>query len=423
MDIQLNKAQYFDQENVKMSIILDNYCLKPEGYIEGSINIIPKLKGEIKLKEPKIILTLTQYEFFDYINKEKDLSTKQKEHNKQHQEIIFKKEAKLEIENNKISCTLQIPIKVSIPKNDKLLPTFNLKNKDITAGIRHIFTINFPEINSITSIGVLFSELNEKKENSQNDNTLYINEQINKMGLINKCKISYCIRLAKNAYNYNEDINMKIMVDSSSLQETKIDNIKIKLQRKIIIFGYTVNSDFRYSLNEKIFEKNELNDLSKQKTNVYELEYTFPKLNENNFNETEIEQYVHFNENIIDKNWDDKVLAPTVKGYFFSCEYKIKIRTILDSSLITTKKIDCPIQIYFSDDYFNQFKLTFKHDEEDVKFGSFIIIQNKDKDNKKEEIGKNNNNINNLELKDEIKEEKEKKEEKENADNKIEKKE
>ena len=69
MDIQLNKAQYFDQENVKMSIILDNYCLKPEGYIEGSINIIPKLKGEIKLKEPKIILILTQYEFFDYINK------------------------------------------------------------------------------------------------------------------------------------------------------------------------------------------------------------------------------------------------------------------------------------------------------------------------------------------------------------------
>ena len=421
MDIQLNKAQYFSQENVKMSIILDKYCLKPEGFIEGSINITPKLKGEIKLKEPKIILTLTQYEFFDYINKEKDLSSKQKEHNKQHKEIIFKKEAKLEIENNKITCTLQIPIKVSIPKNDKLLPTFNLKNKDIIAGIRHIFTINFPEINSITSIGVIFSELNEKKENPQNNNnTLFINEQINKMGLINKVKISYCIRLAKNVYNYNEDINMKIMVDSSSLQETKIKNIKIKLQRKIIIFGYTVNSDFRYSLNEKIFEKNELNDLSKQNSNIYELEYTFPKLNENNFNEKEIEQYIHFNENIIDKNWDEKILAPTVKGYFFSCEYKIKIRTILDSSLITTKKIDCPIQIYFSDDYFNKFKLTFKHDEEEVKFGSFIIIQNKDKDNKKEEIDKNINNNNNIQLKDEIKEEKEKKEENEN--NKIEKK-
>ena len=47
---------------------------------------------------------------------------------------------------------------------------------DIIVDIRHIFTINYPEINSITSIGVLLSELNKKKENSHNDNTLYINE-------------------------------------------------------------------------------------------------------------------------------------------------------------------------------------------------------------------------------------------------------
>ena len=152
MENQLNKQKYFHQENVKMSIVLDNYCIKPEGYIEGSIILTPILKGDIKLKEPKILLTLIQYEFFDYINKEKELSNKQKENNKQHKEIIFNKEAKIEIENNILSCTLKIPIKVSIPKNDKLLPTFNYKNKDFISGIRHIFTVNIPEINAINSI-------------------------------------------------------------------------------------------------------------------------------------------------------------------------------------------------------------------------------------------------------------------------------
>ena len=421
MDIQLNKQKYFHQENVKMSIVLDNYCIKPEGYIEGSIILTPILKGDIKLKEPKILLTLIQYEFFDYINKEKELSNKQKENNKQHKEIIFNKEAKIEIENNILSCTLKIPIKVSIPKNDKLLPTFNYKNKDFISGIRHIFTVNIPEINAISSIGIIISEMNkeEQEDNSKNINIVYKDEQIYKMGLINKGKISYGIRTAKNSYKNDEDIDIKIMIDSSSLQEIKIKQLKLKLQRKIIIFGYTINSDFRYCLHEKIFE------LSEQNANKYELEYTFPKIEENNFTEKEIEQYVHFNENIIDNNWDNKFLTPSMKGYFFSCEYKIKIRTILDSSLINTKKIDLPLQIYFSDDYFNKFKLNFQH-EEDIKLGSFILILNKD-EKIKDNINKINEDIQKEEKK-EINNEEEKKgihneEEKKEINNEEEKKE
>ena len=41
-----------------------------------------------------------------------------------------------------------------------------------------------------------------------------------------------------------------------------------------------------------------------------------------------------FNENIVDSHWADKCIAPTLKGYFFTCEYKIKVRTNLNSSLI-----------------------------------------------------------------------------------------
>ena len=385
MDIQLDKTKYFNQDNVKMSIVLDHYCVKPGGYIEGAIILTPKLK-EIILNDSKIVLTLTQYEFFDYCNNEKDITNKQNEHNKKHKEIIFNKEAKIEIENNKISCTLKIPIKVSISNNEKLLPSFNIKNKDFIAGIRHIFTVKIPEINAINSIGIIISDIIQKKSNNNPENIIFKNEQIYKMGIINKGNISYCIRIPKNEYKNDEDINIKIMVDSSSLQENKIEKIKVKLQRKIIILGYTVNSDFRYSLNEKIFEKSEL---SEKHSNKYELEYIFPKIEENNYNEKELEQYIHFNENIIDNNWNNKCLTPSMKGYFFSCEYKIKIRTILDSSLITTKKIDFPIDIYFSDEYFNKFKLKFENEkEDDIKFGSFILIKGKDDKNE------DNNNIN-----------------------------
>ena len=43
-----------------------------------------------------------------------------------------------------------------------------------------------------------------------------------------------------------------------------------------------------------------------------------------------------------------------IKGYFFNCEYKIKIRTNLDSKLITTKKTDIPLEVYVSEEYFNK---------------------------------------------------------------------
>ena len=426
MNIPIKTEKYFHHENIKMSIVLDNYCIKPEGFIEGSIILTPILKDNTTLKDPKIILTLTQYEYFDYSNEKESAK-----HNQQHKEIIFNKEAKIEIENNTISSTVQIPIKVSMPMSKKLLPSFNLKNKDINCGIRHIFTVNIPEIKAINSIGILISELNKKKskDKDENNNIIFRDEQINKMGLINKGKISYVIRTAKNEYKNDENIDIKIMVDSRGLQEINIEKIRIKLQRKIINFGYTVNSDFRYTLHDKIFEKDELSKKNEKNSNKYELEYTIPKTDENNFNEKGIEQYVHFDQVIIDNHWKDKCLAPSVKGYLFGCEYKIKIRTILDSSLITTKKIDLPILIYFPDEYFNKFKLDFKK-EEDVKFGSFILISHSynkadDINNIAEDKNKEEDDIKESQNKENEKEEKENndvKEKKEEIDKEDEKK-
>ena len=110
-----------------------------------------------------------------------------------------------------------------------------------------------------------------------------------------------------------------------------------------------------------------------------EFEYTIPKIAENNFDEKEIEQYLHFNENIIEDNWENKCLAPTVVGYFFSCEYKIKIFTQFDG--INETKIDIPIIINLSDDYFNKYKIK-SEPEKELKFGSFIYIPSKKEKNK-----------------------------------------
>ena len=352
MDINLKKEKYFNHENIKISIELEDYCLEKEGFIEGFIILIPILKGEIKLENPKLIFTLTQFEFFEHIKEEKDPTNKEIKSNQQHKEIIFEKESKVEIENNIISSKVKIPIKVSIPKNDKLLPSFHLKTKDFISGIRHIFTVKIQEISAINSIGVFFCN-KEKIDNSKmlGFNTIYKDEQINKIGLINKGKISYCIRTAKNSYKNDENIDVKIMVDSSELKEYIINQIIVKLQRKITILGYTVNSDLRYTLSKKVFESNELSD---KKSNKYELEYKIPIIDEKPLNENDIEQYKHFTDNINNKELEEKSFSPNLKGYFFNCEYKIKIRTILDSKLITTKKIDIPLEVYVSNEFFNK---------------------------------------------------------------------
>mgnify|MGYP006873131338 CR=1 FL=1 len=350
MDINLKREKFFNHENIKISIELDNYCLEKEGFLEGFINLVPIFKGEIKLSDPKLQLILTQYEFFEQISEEKRLSNKELKNNQQHKEIIFDKESKIELENNIISSKVKVPIKISIPKNDKLLSSFNLKTKDFISGIRHIFTVKIPEISAIESIGVFFCD-KEKKENNVGDfNNIFKEEQINQIGLINKGKISYYIRTAKNSYKNDENIDIKIMVDSSGLQEIDINQIIIKLQRKITILGYTVNSDLRYTLSQKVFESNEL---KKKNSKNYELEYSIPKIDGNIMNEQDIKKYIHFLENNNNES-EEKYFSPTIKGYFFNCEYKIKIRTNLDSKLISTKKIDIPLQIYISEDYFNK---------------------------------------------------------------------
>ena len=352
MELNLKKEKYFNHENIKISIELENYCLESEGFIEGFINLIPLLKGETKLKNPKLLLTLTQIEFFEQINEEKRLSNQEIKKNQQHKEVLFDKETDIELENNIISTKVKIPIKISIPKNDKLLPSFNLKTKDFISGIRHIFTVKIPEISAIDSIGVFFCNKEKKGENKKEEfNTIFKDEQINKIGLINKGKISYCIRTAKHSYKNNENIGIKIMVDSSGLQECTINQIIIKLQRKITILGYTVNSDMRYTLYKKIFESNELKE---KQSNNYELEYSIPKIDGNIMSDKDIDQYIHFFNSVINNESEEKYFAPTIKGYFFNCEYKIKIRTNLDSKLITTKKIDIPLQIYVSEEYFNK---------------------------------------------------------------------
>ena len=350
MDINLKREKFCNHENIKISIELDNYYLEKEGFLEGFINLVPIFKGDIKLSDPKLQLILTQYEFFEQISEEKRLSNKELKNNQQHKEIIFDKESKIELENNIISSKVKVPIKISIPKNDKLLSSFNLKTKDFISGIRHIFTVKIPEISAIESIGVFFCD-KEKKENNAGDfNNIFKEEQINQIGLINKGKISYYIRTAKNSYKNDENIDIKIMVDSSGLQEIDINQIIIKLQRKITILGYTVNSDLRYTLSQKVFESNEL---KKKNSKNYELEYSIPKIDGNIMNEQDIKKYIHFLENNNNES-EEKYFSPTIKGYFFNCEYKIKIRTNLDSKLISTKKIDIPLQIYISEDYFNK---------------------------------------------------------------------
>lgn len=392
MGCKINTSKYINQENLTISIVLDNYCIKPENYIEGNIYISPKITSAIKIQNPKLIFTLTQFEFYEHQNKE-NYEGKINENAQQHKEIIFTKEASFSLkESNTISKCIKIPIKISLPKNEKLLPTFEYHSSEFIIGIRHIFTVEFPELKSINSIGIIIckpANLNNNKIN-ENDETLkmsggeiiiFKDEQIYSMGMFNKGKISYLIRTAKKEYQFGDDILIKIMLDSTGLQDYNIQNIKIKLQKKITIFGFPLNNKIeRNVIQEKTFEKNELEEKQSSK---YELEFNLSKVEEIKINQKEFQQYLYFNEKILNNFENISQLTPSMKGHLFSCEYKIKIRTILNSNLITTKKVDIPIELTIPENYFENF-ISELEKKEDVKenenneLKSYIIFDNKE---------------------------------------------
>ena len=392
MGCKIDTSKYFNQENVSISIVLDNYCIKPENCIEGNIYISPKITSAIKIENPKLIFTLTQFEFYEHQNKE-NYEGKVNENAQQHKEIIFKKEASFSLnESNSISKCIKIPIKISLPKNGKLLPTFEYHSSEFVIGVRHIFTVQFPELKAINSVGIIICKSANIINNKINENdeslkmaggeiVLFKDEQIYSMGMFNKGKISYLIRTAKKEYQLGDDILIKIMLDSTGLQDYNIQNIIIKLQKKITIFGFALNNKIeRNVIQEKTFEKNELEEKQSSK---YELEFTMSKVEEVKIKQEEFQQYLYFNDKILNNFEDISQLTPSMKGHLFSCEYKIKIRTILNSNMIPTKKVDIPIELTIPENYFDKFasQLEKKENEKENEkngFESYIIFDKKE---------------------------------------------
>ena len=378
MNLIFEKEKYFHHENITIKINIDNICVKPQGYIEGSIIIKPLLKVSIKLKDTKIIFTLTQIEFFDYSSQDLSSQIKPQDIKNQHMEIIFNKETNLDFENNTISSVVKLPVKISIPKHEKLLPTFNLHHQSFASGVRHILTVRIPDINATQSIGLIMSSPNyiNIDDLTINNNNITKEEQIYKIGLLNQGTIKYTIKKEKNFYNHDDDIKLEIMIDTKELGSTTIKRVRIILQRKITLFGYTMNSVFRDFLTDKTIE---FNKFEKQEENInnsekeFKLGYTIPKIANNVFNEKEIEQYMKFNEKIFEGKWDEKCLIPTIKGYFFACDYKIKVHIDFDSLLIPSKHINIPVTINLSDDYFNKYQIKDEPEEEKL-CGSFIYL-------------------------------------------------
>ena len=159
----MEEQKYRKRNLVEMNIILKKYIYFPSLNIEGYIELIPKIKIKVK-NEQKIIFKLTQFKKCEYQTEKKG---KIQNHSESSEDLIINKIKDFYLEKNDLSQKTKINFKLLLPGDEQknFYPTFEYRKKDISIFIRHLLTLEIPDIEVKNSIGVIICKLPEKKYN------------------------------------------------------------------------------------------------------------------------------------------------------------------------------------------------------------------------------------------------------------------
>ena len=328
-------------ESIEIEFTLDNYILLPDSRIKCNIILIPKHDIKLGNNDQEIIIKLTQFEKCEYQHELKDdTSTKQRE-NLILQKSYFKHLP--DIISKKIKFK---DIEFSIPttNNNILLPSFEFRKSEKSLFVRHLLTVEIPGLEIAESIGVIICKLPKIMYHDINKETqIFKDEKIDTFcGLNNAGKISYKISLKKLIFQPKEEIPINICVNSTDLTNINIETIEVILQKNIIIYGLILNTNEELIMNKKEFSKNEIN----KKISKFHPHLQFESKDIPELTEKEIEKYITFDENFLDRDDNRTQLNPSIKGNLFKCEYKIIFNIIFDNIYKKTINEEFNIDIY-----------------------------------------------------------------------------
>ena len=376
------EKKYIMRNNIlDMNIKLKEYILFPGTKIEGTIELIPKI--EIKIKnEQKILFKLTQFQKYEFCKKSFTGETEELSDNNDN--LIIDKGITKYFSNDILNKKTKIDFSLNLPADEKkdFYPTFEFRKKDINIFIRHLLTIELPDIEKKNSTGIIICELPEKQNiNILEDSNIFVDESIKKniFSKSNNGKFSFRISIKKLSFSFDEEIPIILDIDSSELIDLHIKSIEFILQKNIYVKGILDHKLFN-KMEERIkmfSKKYEGAEVNKKHLTFYE-KVKLDKSEWPEFNEGTLERYIKFDENFIERDDQRKMLSPSINTDLFACEHKIKINIHFNGY---------DINKYFVIDLYN-IKPAFIDDF--LKY-YFIFEENPSFDNEKE---KNNPNIN-----------------------------
>lgn len=311
-------------DSFKLELSLENYILLPDSRVKCIIFLKPKYNIKLGVLNQEIIIKLTQFEKCEF-KKGDDTLSKEKE------TLLFKKifvKHFPDIIDTKILFK-DIEFEVPSSSNSLFFPTFEYRKAKTNLFVRHLLTVEMPGFEVMQSVGVIICKLPEKIYNIEKKNSnIFKDEDVNTFfGLKNEGKLSYNISLKKQVYNPKEEIPINISINSSELKYLNIESIETIFQKKIIIFGFPLNTEEKEILDKKSFK----NIKSDQKIIKFNTQLKIENKNIPELSQTEIKKYSVFDKNFIERDDNRTQLTPSMEGDLFKCEYKIKINIVLDN--------------------------------------------------------------------------------------------
>ena len=351
-----NKCDKFEEKNYKndseieMDIELEEYKVFPYCEIKGKITLKPKNK-KIKFdnSELKIILKLTQ--FIKYEFRYKSLIGK-------HSLVDVISEQKIYRSKKE---SINVKLQVSSKKKEKFYPSFEYRNKDYFLFVRHLLTIEIPDLKTSNSTGIIVCKLPEI------ENIIKL-EDLNKRKYFTifkdfptpKGRVVYEFSIKKLIYSLTEAIPVKLIVNTKELEDTKIKSIEFSLEKRLKV-TYKINwklwgEDYREknkTLFSKKYEGNEVevkNKIFKISENIEIDKNDLPEfVKENNIPqiyEKEIARFIKLDDDFIERDEQRAELNPSIKTDLFFCEYKVKLNVNFNDKKVDEIKEEFLIDLY-----------------------------------------------------------------------------
>ena len=344
---KFKEKNYKKDDEFELNIKLDNYVLFPCCKINGKIELRQKKDNiEFNKKEFKVKYKLAQFRKYEY-EYEGILGSKGDYKKDPMKNVILDSETyhicpkDFLKEKQKKEFSIDID-EIFLPGEEvkDFYPTFEFREDNLYIFIRHLLTIEIPELNTSNSIGVIICKL-PKPYLEKNLKIIYDDYTWSYL-LRNKGKIGYEFRIQKFSFSLNEEIPITLTVNTSNLKNVKIDSIEFELQKIIKIKGLLNIKPWKENDGEKtvsLFKKKYSDDEVSGENLQFSLklqidseelpEFVKNEYDNNNISDycqKEIEKYIKFDSNFLEKeslNNHRKDLNPSIDTEDFSCEYKI----------------------------------------------------------------------------------------------------